>query len=114
MAKGSICKVILIGRLGQDPEIKTTQNGSHVANLSIATTDINGSININSSLDLGGTDTSGTYNVPMSWKSRAIIATTGDITLASPATTIIDDQSVSTGDRVLVKNQSDPTENGHA
>ena len=32
-------KVILIGRLGQDPEIRYTQSGSAVANTSIATND---------------------------------------------------------------------------
>jgi len=34
----SINKVILIGRLGQDPEIKYTQAGKAVANFSVATT----------------------------------------------------------------------------
>ena len=33
----SINKVILIGKLGRDPEIRTTQNGVKVANFSIAT-----------------------------------------------------------------------------
>ena len=32
-------KVMLIGRLGQDPEIRYTQSGSAVANVSIATND---------------------------------------------------------------------------
>lgn len=32
-------KVELIGRLGQDPEIRTTNNGTKVANLSIATSE---------------------------------------------------------------------------
>jgi single-strand DNA-binding protein len=32
-------KVILIGNLGQDPEIRYTSNGTAVANFSIATTD---------------------------------------------------------------------------
>lgn len=36
---GSINKVILIGNLGNDPEIRTTQQGSKIANLSIATSD---------------------------------------------------------------------------
>src|SRR5712691_3679159 len=33
----SLNKVILIGNLGRDPEVKYTQNGSAVANLSVAT-----------------------------------------------------------------------------
>ena len=32
-------KVILVGNLGQDPEIRYTQSGSKIANFSIATTD---------------------------------------------------------------------------
>ncbi len=34
---GSINKVILVGNLGRDPEIRTMQNGNKVANLRIAT-----------------------------------------------------------------------------
>ena len=37
MAGGSVNKVILIGRLGADPEVKYTQTGAAVANLSLAT-----------------------------------------------------------------------------
>ncbi|MGI9407677.1 MAG: single-stranded DNA-binding protein [Hyphomicrobiaceae bacterium] len=36
---GSVNKVILIGNLGQDPEIRQTQDGRPIANLSVATTD---------------------------------------------------------------------------
>lgn len=36
---GSVNKVILIGNLGRDPEVRTMQNGGKVANLSIATSD---------------------------------------------------------------------------
>ncbi|MGH1350099.1 MAG: single-stranded DNA-binding protein [Methyloligellaceae bacterium] len=36
---GSINKVILVGNLGADPEIKRTQDGRPIANLRIATTD---------------------------------------------------------------------------
>ncbi|ASG67142.1 single-stranded DNA-binding protein [Francisella halioticida] len=39
MAKGTVNKVILLGRLGNDPEVRTTQNGTVVATLSIATND---------------------------------------------------------------------------
>ena len=38
MARG-INKVILVGNLGQDPEVRYTPSGSAVANVSIATTD---------------------------------------------------------------------------
>ena len=38
MSKG-INKVILVGNLGQDPEVKYTQSGSAITNISIATTD---------------------------------------------------------------------------
>lgn len=34
----SVNKVILLGRLGQDPELKYTQNSTAVCNLSVATT----------------------------------------------------------------------------
>lgn len=36
---GSVNKVILIGNLGRDPEIRSFQNGGKVANLRIATTE---------------------------------------------------------------------------
>ncbi len=36
---GSINKVILVGNLGADPEIRQTQDGRPIANLSVATTD---------------------------------------------------------------------------
>lgn len=36
---GSVNKVILIGNLGRDPEVRTMQNGSKVANLSLATSE---------------------------------------------------------------------------
>jgi len=36
---GSVNKVILIGNLGNDPEIRRTQDGRPIANLSIATSD---------------------------------------------------------------------------
>lgn len=39
MAGGSINKVILIGNLGRDPEIRYTQNQSAVANFSVATSE---------------------------------------------------------------------------
>ncbi|MFJ1291615.1 single-stranded DNA-binding protein [Paracoccus yeei] len=36
---GSVNKVILIGNLGQDPEIRSFQNGGKIANLRIATSE---------------------------------------------------------------------------
>lgn len=36
---GSVNKVILIGNLGSDPEIKRTQDGKPIGNLSVATSD---------------------------------------------------------------------------
>ncbi len=37
MARGTVNKVILIGRLGQDPEVRYAPSGNPVANFSIAT-----------------------------------------------------------------------------
>ena len=36
---GSLNKVILVGNLGRDPEIRSTQDGQKIANLSLATSD---------------------------------------------------------------------------
>jgi single-strand DNA-binding protein len=36
---GSVNKVIIVGNLGRDPEIRTTQNGMKVANLRVATSE---------------------------------------------------------------------------
>lgn len=36
---GSVNKVILVGNLGRDPEVRTFQNGGRVANLNLATSD---------------------------------------------------------------------------
>jgi single-strand DNA-binding protein len=40
MAKGSVNKVLLIGNLGRDPEVRFTPNGLAVANVTIATTEV--------------------------------------------------------------------------
>jgi single-strand DNA-binding protein len=40
MGKGSVNKVILLGNLGQDPELKYTPNGAAVTTLSIATNEV--------------------------------------------------------------------------
>ena len=39
MAKGTVNKVILVGNLGSDPEVKTTPSGAQVANFSLATSE---------------------------------------------------------------------------
>ena len=39
MARSGINKVIIVGNLGQDPEIKYTAGGAAVTTLSIATSD---------------------------------------------------------------------------
>jgi single-strand DNA-binding protein len=36
---GSVNKVILVGNLGRDPEVRSTQDGSKMANLSLATSE---------------------------------------------------------------------------
>jgi single-strand DNA-binding protein len=36
---GSVNKVILVGNLGKDPDIRTTQDGREIANLTVATSD---------------------------------------------------------------------------
>jgi len=39
MGAGTVNKVILVGNLGKDPEIRTTQDGREIANLTIATSE---------------------------------------------------------------------------
>lgn len=40
MAKGTVNKVILLGRLGNHPEVRQTQSGTTVATLSLATNEV--------------------------------------------------------------------------
>jgi len=40
MAKGTVNKVIVLGRLGQDPESRTTASGTQVVNLNVATNEL--------------------------------------------------------------------------
>ena len=39
MGAGTVNKVILIGNLGKDPEIRTTQDGREIANITVATSE---------------------------------------------------------------------------
>lgn len=39
MSKGTVNKVIIIGNLGADPEVRSTANGGYVASLRLATTE---------------------------------------------------------------------------
>ncbi|WP_150468002.1 single-stranded DNA-binding protein [Francisella sp. SYW-9] len=40
MAKGTVNKVILLGRLGNNPEVRQTQSGTTVATISLATNEV--------------------------------------------------------------------------
>lgn len=40
MAKGTVNKVIIIGRLGQDPDVKATASGTQVVTLNVATNEL--------------------------------------------------------------------------
>ena len=40
MAQRGVNKVILVGNIGQDPETKTTQTGSTITNVSVATSEV--------------------------------------------------------------------------
>lgn len=40
MAKGSVNRVTILGRLGQDPEVRSTASGTQITNISVATTEI--------------------------------------------------------------------------
>ncbi len=40
MAKGTVNKVIILGRLGQDPDVRATASGTQVVNLNVATNEL--------------------------------------------------------------------------
>lgn len=40
MARGTVNKVIILGRLGQDPDVRTTASGTQVVNLNVATNEL--------------------------------------------------------------------------
>lgn len=40
MSKGTVNKVIILGRLGQDPDVRTTASGTQIVNLNVATNEI--------------------------------------------------------------------------
>lgn len=40
MARGTVNKVILLGRLGQDPDVRATASGTQVINLNVATNEL--------------------------------------------------------------------------
>lgn len=40
MAKGTVNKVIILGRLGQEPDVKATASGTQVVNLNVATNEL--------------------------------------------------------------------------
>lgn len=40
MARGTVNKVIVLGRLGQDPEVRATASGTQIVNLNIATNEV--------------------------------------------------------------------------
>ena len=66
MAKGTVNKVIILGRLGKDPEIKATNSGTQVSNLSIATTEI------------GPKDQSGQRTTTTEWHNCVVFGKTAE------------------------------------
>ena len=40
MARGTVNKVIILGRLGQDPDVRTTASGTQIVNLNVATNEL--------------------------------------------------------------------------
>lgn len=67
MAKGTVNKVIILGRLGQDPEVRATASGTTVANLNVATN------------ELGGKDQSGQRAEVTEWHRVVLFGKTAEL-----------------------------------
>lgn len=67
MAKGTVNKVILLGRLGQDPDVRSTASGTSVANLNVATN------------ELGPKDQSGNRQEQAEWHRVTVWGRTAEI-----------------------------------
>lgn len=67
MAKGTVCKVIILGRLGQDPEVRSTASGTTVVNINVATT------------ELGAKDASGNRQEMTEWHRCVLFGKTADL-----------------------------------
>lgn len=67
MAKGTVNKAIILGRLGQDPEVRQTASGTAVANLNVATN------------ELGPKDQSGNRQEQTEWHRITVWGRTAEI-----------------------------------
>ncbi|MCH8553225.1 MAG: single-stranded DNA-binding protein [Natronospirillum sp.] len=67
MAKGTVNKVIILGRLGQDPEVRAAASGTTVANLNVATS------------ELGPKDPSGTRQENTEWHRCTLFGRTAEL-----------------------------------
>lgn len=67
MAKGTVNKVILLGRLGQDPEVRATAGGTQVVNLNVATN------------ELGPKDDSGMRQDQTEWHRCVLFGRTAEV-----------------------------------
>ena len=67
MAKGTVNKVILLGRLGQDPDVRATAGGTQVVNLNVATN------------ELGPKDESGMRQELTEWHRCVLFGRTAEI-----------------------------------
>ena len=67
MAKGTVNKVIILGRLGQDPEVRATASGTTVANINVATN------------ELGAQDASGQRQINTEWHRCVLFGKTAEL-----------------------------------
>ena len=67
MAKGTVNKVIILGRLGQDPEVRATAGGTQVVNLNVATN------------ELGPKDDSGMRQDTTEWHRCVLFGRTAEV-----------------------------------